>query len=576
MIPQLTNHLWQSTWCALLAALLAAALRRNRAAVRYWLWFSASLKFFLPFSLLTGLASRLEWAPAAHTIAVHVATPTVTFAVDPVAQPLPSFPPTATIAFPLAFLAVWSCGCLAIVLIRLRGWMSVRAIVRASVPLNHPALAVPPNVRVRVSPGLAPGVVGWLHPVLLLPAGLTGRLTPPQLDAVLAHELCHVRRRDNLFALIHMLAEAVFWFHPLVWWIGAQLVAERERACDEEVLRAIGEPQAYAMGILNVCRFYTESPLAWVSGVTGANLKSRIEAIMTHRPGRKLNHAKKILLTIAAAVTLIVPILIGIGNAQPPAPTRQFDVATIKPNNSGADTSFNRIMPGGRLSAENAPLRALIASAYNVRFSQLSGGPSWLDSAHYDIEARGQLKPGIKVADQINLMLQTLLVDRFKLKTHRESKEMPIYALMVAKNGPKLEALRDTPCFDPIAGREPSFDDLASGRIRPCGGFSNVPGRMLGSRVTIAKFASTLSTTLSRTIVDKTGLTATYDIALKWLPDDSSAPPAPDAPASPISTDPGPSIFTALQEQLGLRLESQKGPVEILVIDQVEKSPTPN
>ena len=440
MIPQLTNHLWQSTWYALFAALLATVLRRNRAADRYWLWLSASIKFFLPLSLLTGLASRLDWAPTAHTIAVHVATPAVTFAVDPVAQPLPSLPPTTTSAFPLALLAIWSCGCLAIVLIRLRGWMSVRAIVRASAPLHHPALAVPPNVRVRVSPGLAPGVVGWLHPVLLLPADLTSRLTPPQLNAVLAHELCHVRRRDNLFAMIHMLAEAVFWFHPLVWWIGAQLVEQRERACDEEVLRAIDEPQSYAMGILNVCRFYTESPLAGVSGVTGADLRSRIEAIMTNRPGRNLNRATKILLASAAAAVLTVPLLIGILNAQPPAPAQQFDVATIKPNNSGADTSFNRIMPGGRLSAENAPLRALIASAYNVRFSQLSGGPPWLDSAHYDIEARGQLKPGIKVADQINLMLQALLVDRFKLQIHRGTKEMPIYALVIARNGPKLVA----------------------------------------------------------------------------------------------------------------------------------------
>jgi len=576
MIPQLTNHLWQSTWYALFAALLATVLRRNRAADRYWLWLSASIKFFLPFSLLTGLASRLDWAPTAHTIAVHVATPAVAFAVDPVPQPLPSFPPSTTLAFPLALLAVWYCGCFAILFIRLRGWIALRAIIRASVQLNHPALAVPPNVRVRVSPGLAPGVVGWLHPVLLLPADLTSRLTPPQLNAVLAHELCHVRRRDNLFALIHMLAEAVFWFHPLVWWIGAQLVEERERACDEEVLRAFGEPQAYAMGILNVCRFYTESPLASVSAVTGANLRRRIEAIMSNRPGRKLNRAKITLLAIAAAAALTVPVLIGIGNAQPPAPTQQFDVATIKPNNSGADTSFNRIMPGGRLSAENAPLRALIASAYNVRFSQLSGGPSWLDSAHYDIEARGQLKPGIKVADQISLMLQALLVDRFRLKIHREPKEMPIYVLTVAKTGPKLEASQGAPCLDPLGGQEPRIADLASGRIRPCGGFSNAPGQMLGSRVTMAKFAATLSSTLSRTVVDKTGLTGTYDLALKWLPDDSSTPLAPDAPAPAIPEDRGPSIFTALQEQLGLRLESQKGPVETLVIDSVEKTPTPN
>ncbi len=126
-------------------------------------------------------------------------------------------------------------------------------------------------------------MVGLLRPILLLPAGIAERLTPPQLEAVLAHELCHVRRRDNLFASIHMIVEAIFWFHPLVWWIGARLVEERERACDEEVLSLGSEPHVYAEAILNVCKLYVESPLVCVSGVTGANLKRRIEAIMTNR-----------------------------------------------------------------------------------------------------------------------------------------------------------------------------------------------------------------------------------------------------------------------------------------------------
>ncbi len=99
------------------------------------------------------------------------------------------------------------------------------------------------------------------------------RLTPSQLEAVLAHELCHVRRRDNLTSVIHMIVEAVFWFHPLVWWIGARLVEERELACDEEVLRLGSEPRVYAEGILNVCKLYVESPLRCVSGVTGSNLE---------------------------------------------------------------------------------------------------------------------------------------------------------------------------------------------------------------------------------------------------------------------------------------------------------------
>ena len=113
---------------------------------------------------------------------------------------------------------------------------------------------------------------------------------------MLAHELCHVRRRDNLTAAIHMIVEAIFWFHPLVWWIGARLVEERERACDEEVLSLGNEPQVYAEGILNVCKLYLESPLRCVSGVTGSDLKKRIQAILTGRVAGELNFAKRVAL----------------------------------------------------------------------------------------------------------------------------------------------------------------------------------------------------------------------------------------------------------------------------------------
>ncbi len=129
-------------------------------------------------------------------------------------------------------------------------------------------------VPVRVSATLRePGVFGGFRPVLLLPEGITEKLTPAQLEAVLTHEMRHVKRRDNLATALHMMAEAVFWFHPLVRWIWARLVEERERACDEEVLRAGLDPQTYAEGILKVCEFYLKSPLDCMAGVSGANLK---------------------------------------------------------------------------------------------------------------------------------------------------------------------------------------------------------------------------------------------------------------------------------------------------------------
>jgi beta-lactamase regulating signal transducer with metallopeptidase domain len=306
MTAELSTHLWQSTWFALAAGLLTLVLRKNRANVRYWLWLGASLKFCLPFAPLLSLGKHLGWAP----VAQRIATPDISLAVERFTEPLPlaSSTPGPNDWTSIAIAGVWVCGVAAILSIRLRSWLRIRAAVGASTPLEIPAA-----VQIRSSPGLLePGVVGWWRPILLLPEGILEQLTPPQLEAVLAHELCHVRRRDNLFASVHMVVEAAFWFHPLVWWIGARLVEERERACDEGVLTLGSEPRVYADAILNVCRLYVESPLVCVPGVTGANLKRRIEGIMMNRVGQGLSRTKKLLLACAGVVALAGPVAIGV------------------------------------------------------------------------------------------------------------------------------------------------------------------------------------------------------------------------------------------------------------------------
>jgi bla regulator protein BlaR1 len=303
------NHLWQSTVFAIAAGLLTLAFRRNRAQVRYWLWFSASLKFFVPLALLINLGSHVQWTPAAR----EMAAPSV-LAIEQVTEPFPqtvSFSPVTIapardwipVALVFTLLGAWACGFSAIGLIRLRGWRRIRAAVRASAPFD---IAAP--VEIRSSPGLLePGVVGMLRPILLVPAGIADCLTPHQLQALLVHELCHVRRRDNLTSAIHMIVEATFWFHPVIWRIGARLVEERERACDEEVLSLGSEPGVYAEAILNVCKLYVESPLACLSGVTGSDLKKRIEAIMTKRITLRLNFGKKVAIAVAGMAALALP-----------------------------------------------------------------------------------------------------------------------------------------------------------------------------------------------------------------------------------------------------------------------------
>ncbi len=172
------------------------------------------------------------------------------------------------------------------------------------------------GVPVLVSPSsMEPGIVGILRPALLLPEGIIERLDAEQLRGILAHEMCHARYRDNLTFAFHMVVETLYWFFPPVWWIGARLIEQREQACDEAVVEAGGAAQAFAEGILNVCKFYVESPLACVAGVTGADLKKRIVRIMTERNLLRLDWRKKLILAAVALVVAAVPVTLGLGQA---------------------------------------------------------------------------------------------------------------------------------------------------------------------------------------------------------------------------------------------------------------------
>jgi len=229
----------------------------------------------------------------------------------------------------------------------------------------------------------------------------------------------------------------------------------------------------------------------------------------------------------------------------------EFEVASIKPNNSVGSNGTWRFNGGsGLFIGENIPLRFLITSTFQVRDYQLSGVPGWVNQVKYDIQARG---PGAPDENQIAVMLQNLLRDRFHLEYHKVTKDGPIYALVPAKGGARLQESKEGPCAPPTADKP---EEVA------CATWNTRRNQMDARRITMAKFVIGLSTTLDRPVVDRTGYTKTFDAQLKWIPTELAADPNGDA---------GPSIFTAIQEQLGLRLEAQKGPVETLVIDHIER-----
>ncbi|MGO9589321.1 MAG: TIGR03435 family protein [Candidatus Acidiferrales bacterium] len=570
---------------------------------------------------------------------------------------------------PIALLAIWIFGTCFLLARWAWRWWSLREVVRTALPVTLNCELPVRSTRLH----LEPGVFGVLRPVLLLPEGIRERLSETQLDAIIAHELCHVRRRDNLTAIVHMLVEAIFWFYPPTWWIGTRLLEERERACDEAVLESRREPLAYAEGILNVCKSYVEAPMSCVSGVTGSDLKKRIVRIMAHQVAHRLNLGRKLLLGLVAIFMIGLPVTVGVLHAagrqaapaetgivgtwqgtihtpggdlrtvtkitgtspgelkatlysidqggQPipattvsfqdsvlkysiqmidggfegkmsadgksingtwkqgpislplvleratpetewtiPAPPPKipamaadanpsFEIATIKPSKPDEPGKLFTVR-GTHFMTVNTTLLDMITMAYDVQQKQVVGGPDWMSSDKFDIDAVPDV-PGTPDVNQLKTMLQKLLADRFALKFHRETKTMSAYVLTVAKNGPKLEKSENP------------------------GGLPGLFFRQLGvltvMNATMGNFTSLMQTAvLDRPVVDQTGLEGKWNFNLKWTPDESQfsgmgmkVPPPSDAADAP------PPLFTAIQEQIGLKLEAGKAPVPVLVLDNV-------
>jgi uncharacterized protein (TIGR03435 family) len=289
---------------------------------------------------------------------------------------------------------------------------------------------------------------------------------------------------------------------------------------------------------------------------------------------------------------LVVVMVAGnVQSAQTPSPraTAEFEVASIKVNVMNVpwqDTRENcglngmggvSILPGPRVIARRALLSCIIQGAYSLRSYQVLGGPEWINSIHYDIDAKANNSSA--TPDQTRLMLQALLRDRFMLEGHPETRDLPVYILGIARGGAKLRPPKEGGCIKPGIPHEQSMPappppgQAPAPMVFPCGSMGGAGSfggsRMDGGEVPISEFIRLLSLQLHRPVIDKTGLKGTFDIHLTYAgtsPLSASLTPGGTTPA-----DSGPTIFDAVQEQLGLKLESSKGPTEVLVIDSVQK-----
>lgn len=328
----LIAHLWQSTLVAAIAALLAIAVRHASARTRYMLWLFASVKFLIPLPLLFAAGSYAgSWLAA---VAVPpwwsvgwLETPLVRWSVTSGAGIASGTPLSLDRAWMAAAVAIWVTGAVGLALRRWRAWRLVSGIAATATPLRAgreaealgrlsagTGSAGVPLLRCRST--IEPGAFGIFRPKILWPSGLSDRLHDAELEAILSHELCHVRRRDNLTASLQMLVETLFWFHPIVWWIGARMIAERERACDEAVIERGSSRQTYAEGILKVCGFCVRSPLASIAGVAGAGLNQRMEWIMSGHRILPVSLPMRLVIIAIIAGTAGMPLAAGVTAGQ--------------------------------------------------------------------------------------------------------------------------------------------------------------------------------------------------------------------------------------------------------------------
>ena len=618
------------------------------------------MKFLVPFAALARIGSYL----GART-AVATSQPALGAFVDVISQPFQPFSqPAAPIAPVLTapspgtavaialwlLLSFWVAGSLWLFVMSITRWRQVKATVREADAVHEGpevialrraerrAGASTPIALVASESSFEPGVFGITRPILLWPRRLSAHLADSQVETILAHEVSHVRRRDNLFAALHMAVEVVFWFHPLVWWLGGRLVDERERACDEDVIAQGHAREAYAESLLETCRLSVEAPLACVSGVTGADLRRRLEWIMRSHAIDALTSWRKALLAAVSVMAVAVPIAFGVVNAprvfaqseasQPDevfrirreiemrlqledfrqradAARRQaagrlavgarpaFDVASVKPNRADDGRISMMRSPGGGWEATNVTLGLLVRVSYQLQDSQIVGGPTWLFSDRFDLQGKGTAPgPDGTFMEKV----QSLLADRFELAVHTETRELPMYALTLSRRdgtlgsqlhpssfecaSPSRAGNADGPPPPPPPPPAPSSGGPAVGLgalanvERPRCGMRISPRGMLAGGLTMSQLARSLSQIVGTIVVDKTGLVGNYDWDLGYAPDHSMVgrsdfPPPPPGAGTPVIK--GSSIFTALQEQLGLKLDAETGPIEVLVVDRAEK-----
>ena len=559
----------RSTLIAACFALVLASVRIGSAAARHR-WWTALVLIMLALPIVTawGPRWRLEIVPRPTAI------------MPPISEVLLPAIASTDIGLPLSMplsapVSGWSWASTALVVYALGlvvfGGRLVVGTWRARALANHATLV---QGRLTSEALSTPVTTGFVSPRVILPAGWP-TWPSERLRAILAHESEHVRRHDTLVQWLALLNRSVFWFHPLAWWLQTSVKELAEEACDAAVIARGNDPVTYSEALLQ-CAESAAIAGGRVNAIgmtmPGSALPRRIRRILSTVQPPPVSTPRlvcAVILTASSAATVIIaapgvtptrsPLARPLLQAPTPAVaggSPAFDVVSIK-RNPERGTNYPLSPPvGGRLALRNQSVRSLISSSYRVQDYLIIGGPAWLRTDGFDIDAVVEATPP-PPPPQMLLMIRTLLADRFRLVMHNERREFPIYKLVMARDDHRLGPnIRPADCvLHPLGGGPPP-----EGRQVFCGTNVGV-GSMLVRGGTMALLAQQLGryAGAGRPVVDATNLVGEFEWELKWTP---------ESPDGNVPVDALP-IFTALQEQLGVKLEPSRGPVDVLVIDSV-------
>jgi len=616
----LVHFVWQGTLVGLLAAVVLRVLRGSAATVRYaTACVALGAMLVAPAITTISLSNNLdEIAPltliskSSGTDATSAAAAVTTIARTPVDGLRAGV--TVDTLLPL-LVPVWFVGVALLALRLTSGAWRVHRIHRTALtmaPSRWSAEAQRVADRLGLNRALrivdaamveTPTVVGYLRPVVLLPIAAFAALTPEQVEAILAHELAHIRRHDGIVNLLQVLAETLLFYHPAVWWVSSRIRTEREHCCDDVAVAACGDPVRYAEALTELAAWNTTAPRLVLSATSGS-LVRRVRRILGVPGDRSRGSA------VGALTGMVVLLLVTIGAAQFFAAPSQRDQVGSPVHGRFGPPDVNRLLgfellpgnpqyatddprasvawqvdieyPGGRMQDKGFTGRSLVRYAYGLADTPVVDAPTWFDYESVRLSLAVGAPPTEETA---RAAIRTALEQQLHLTTHREERSFPVYELVRvdrATLGARLQpSSGDCSTADTIrdTGAPDHVHVIHEGGVRYCGVEPTMTG-VRAVRVTMSEFAVNMRRQFgpiaaARPVVDRTGLDQPFDFTLSvgFMPAAAIATRYPTFAsfAAPFGVR---TIDAALQEQLGLRLEESAAPFDVLVVDRADRPST--